>query len=122
MRSFSVSISPFAMAPPCLRSTRLAVHVPSQGRAHRTDTRPAVRRCCYSSAMALSFLAFAGALRKGSYNRKLCALAAEQAEARGAAVDRLDLHDLALPLYDGDVETSSGLPPGAVEMRRRIVA
>ena len=67
-------------------------------------------------------LAFAGALRKGSYNRKLIAIAAERARAHGAEVDLLDLAEVAMPLYDGDLEEASGLPPGAVEFRRRIAA
>jgi chromate reductase len=67
-------------------------------------------------------LAFAGALRKGSFNRKLVAVAAERARALGADVDLLDLAEVAMPLYDGDLEEASGLPPGAVEFRRRIAA
>src|SRR5262249_25094570 len=65
-------------------------------------------------------LAFGGALRKASFNRKLIALAAERARARGAEVDLLDLAALNMPLYDGDLEEASGLPPGAVELRRRM--
>jgi chromate reductase len=64
-------------------------------------------------------LAFAGALRKGSYNRQFIAVAAARARAHGAAVDLLDLADVAIPVYDGDLE-ASGLPPGVVEFRRRI--
>jgi chromate reductase, NAD(P)H dehydrogenase (quinone) len=67
-------------------------------------------------------LAFAGALRKGSFNRKLIALAVERARALGAEVDLLDLAELAMPVYDGDLEDASGLPKGAVEFRRRIAA
>jgi chromate reductase, NAD(P)H dehydrogenase (quinone) len=67
-------------------------------------------------------LAFAGSLRKASYNRKLIALATERARALGAEVDLLDLTDVTMPLYDGDLEAASGLPPGAVEFRRRIAA
>jgi len=65
-------------------------------------------------------LAFAGALRKGSFNRKLIALGAERAHAHGAEVDLLDLAEVMMPLYDGDLEAASGLPPGAVEFRRRL--
>jgi chromate reductase len=70
--------------------------------------------------MSVRVLAFAGALRKGSFNRKLSALAAERARARGAEVDLLDLHEVEMPLYDGDLEAEHGFPPGAVRFRERI--
>jgi chromate reductase len=57
--------------------------------------------------------AFAGSTRSGSYNKKLIALAAEAARDAGAEVTTIDLRDLELPLYDGDLEEASGLPPGA---------
>lgn len=72
--------------------------------------------------MPLPILAFAGSLRTGSYSKKLLALAAERARARGAEVDVLDLRDVAMPLYDADLEAATGLPPGAVELRRRAAA
>lgn len=55
-------------------------------------------------------------------NRKLIAVAAARAAAQGAEVDLLDLAEVPLPVYDGDLEDASGLPPGAVELRRRIAA
>lgn len=74
----------------------------------------------YAAPMSLHVLAFAGALRKGSFNRKLCTLAVERARALGAEVDHLDLADVTMPLYDGDLEAATGLPPGAMELRRRV--
>ena len=70
----------------------------------------------------MKVLAFAGSLRAGSYNKKLLAIAIEHLRARGAEVDLLDLHDVSMPHYDGDIETSSGLPGGARVMRDRIAA
>jgi chromate reductase, NAD(P)H dehydrogenase (quinone) len=72
-------------------------------------------------AMSLKVLAFAGALRKGSFNRKLIAIAARHAAAMGAEVDLLDLHEVAMPLYDGDVE-QEGMPAGSKALRERIAA
>ena len=60
-------------------------------------------------------------MRRDSFNRKLIALAVERARSEGAEVELLDLRDLALPLYDGDVE-AEGLPAGAVTMRAAIAA
>ncbi len=58
-------------------------------------------------------VAFAGSLRSGSFNKKLVAIAADAARAVGAEVTLVDLRDLALPLFDEDLETASGLPEGA---------
>ncbi len=58
-------------------------------------------------------LAFAGSTRTGSLNRKLIRVAAAAAERAGAEVTLLDLRDLALPLYDGDLEEREGIPEGA---------
>lgn len=58
-------------------------------------------------------LAFSGSARRDSWNRKLVSVAAEGARAAGAEVT---IHDFAadpLPLYDGDLESSGGLPESA---------
>ncbi len=66
--------------------------------------------------------ALCGSLRQGSHNRRLLRLAVRVAEARGAAVDAIDLRPLRLPPYDGDLEAAEGLPPGAGELKRRLGA
>lgn len=70
----------------------------------------------------MKILAFAASLRAQSLNRKLIAIAAEMARERGAEVDLADFHAFDMPLYDGDVEESSGLPAGAIELVKRIAA
>lgn len=67
-------------------------------------------------------LVFAGALRTGSLNRRLAALAATRLAAHGAEVDHADFRDFEMPIYDGDVESASGLPQGARELNRRVKA
>ncbi len=47
----------------------------------------------------------------------LVRLAAEDARAVGAEVQVVDLRDLGLPLYDGDLEAASGLPEGAKKLK-----
>jgi NAD(P)H-dependent FMN reductase len=54
-------------------------------------------------------LAFAGSLRQASFNRRLILELVAGAETAGAEVRLLDLHDYALPIYDGDIE-SAGMP------------
>jgi len=62
-------------------------------------------------------LVFAGSLRSGSYNKKLARVAAKYAEEAGADVTYLDLRDLDLPMYDGDLEDAHGLPEGAKKLK-----
>jgi chromate reductase len=69
----------------------------------------------------LKVLVFAASLRAGSLNRKLAALAARAAGDYGATVDRASMRDFDVPSYDGDDETSQGIPEGAQELRRRLL-
>ena len=62
-------------------------------------------------------LAFAGSTRADSHNRKLLNLAATAALDAGAAVTAIDLAELALPLYDGDLEATAGVPGGGRHLK-----
>jgi chromate reductase, NAD(P)H dehydrogenase (quinone) len=70
----------------------------------------------------MRLLAFAASLRAGSLNRKLLRSVVDAARAAGAEVDHADFREFEMPLYDGDIEQASGLPPGALLLRDRIVA
>jgi NAD(P)H-dependent FMN reductase len=70
----------------------------------------------------LKVLVFAASLRAESLNRKLAALAARVAEQHGATVDLASMRDFDVPSYDGDAETATGIPPGAQELQRRLLA
>lgn len=63
--------------------------------------------------MTPRILAFAGSLRTDSWNKKLVAQAAQAARDAGADVTLLDLRDLPMPIYDGDIEAKQGLPANA---------
>ena len=67
-------------------------------------------------------LAFAGSTRTDSYNKKLVKVAVEGARAAGAEVTYLDLRDLPMPLYDGDLELKEGLPPNAKKLKELFLA
>jgi len=61
-------------------------------------------------------LALAGSARRESFNRKLLAVTIEAVRGAGGEVTLLDLNELELPLYHGDLEEAQGLPPNAVKL------
>src|SRR6202034_2562452 len=69
---------------------------------------------------ALKILVIPGSLRTGSLNAKLAAVAAHQFAQAGVEVTRLSLADFPLPIYDGDLQTRSGVPKNAVDLKRMI--
>lgn len=66
-------------------------------------------------------LAFAGSLRKESYNKKLVKIAAKGAQEAGAEVTYLDLKDYPLPIYDQEIEDSQGLPQNALKLKELLL-
>jgi chromate reductase, NAD(P)H dehydrogenase (quinone) len=71
---------------------------------------------------ALKILVIPGSLRTGSLNTKLAAVAAHRLAQAGADVTRLSLADFPLPIYDGDLQTKSGVPKHAIDLKRMIGA
>jgi NAD(P)H-dependent FMN reductase len=61
-------------------------------------------------------LAFAGSARRDSLNRKFLAIAVGAAREAGGDVTLLDLNELVLPLYHGDLEDANGLPENAKKL------
>lgn len=70
--------------------------------------------------MTVSILAFAGSSRAGSLNQRLLAAAMGEVESLGAEVTHIDLRQLNMPLYDGDVEANDGLPEGAKRLQEAL--
>lgn len=66
--------------------------------------------------MKPKILAFAGSTRSDSLNKKLIRCATEMIE--GANITLIDLRDFSLPIYDGDLETSKGLPENAKKLKK----
>jgi NAD(P)H-dependent FMN reductase len=71
---------------------------------------------------ALKILVIPGSLRTGSLNAKLAAVAAHQFAQFGAEATKLSLADFPMPIYDGDLQTKSGVPKHAVDLKRLIGA
>lgn len=61
-------------------------------------------------------LAFSGSARRESFNKKLLAAVVEAVRAAGGEVTLVDLTDLPMPLYNGDLEDAEGMPPNALKM------
>jgi NAD(P)H-dependent FMN reductase len=66
-------------------------------------------------------LAFAGSLRKDSFNKKLIKIAADAARRAGAEVTLIDLKDYPMPIYDGDIEAASGIPENGLKLKKMFV-
>jgi NAD(P)H-dependent FMN reductase len=71
---------------------------------------------------ALKILVIPGSLRSGSLNARLAAAATREFALAGVEVTRISLGDFPLPIYDGDLQTKSGVPKNAVNLKRMIGA
>lgn len=73
-------------------------------------------------AAPLKLLLIAGSARHGALSVRLRDAARQAADQAGASTAVLDLRALALPVYDGDLEASQGVPMGAATLRDAIAA
>jgi chromate reductase, NAD(P)H dehydrogenase (quinone) len=71
---------------------------------------------------ALKILVIPGSLRTGSLNARLAATAAYEFARAGADVSRISLADFPLPIYDGDLQSKSGVPKHAVNLKRMMAS
>jgi chromate reductase, NAD(P)H dehydrogenase (quinone) len=71
---------------------------------------------------ALKILVIPGSLRSGSLNARLAAAAVYELAQAGADVTRISLDDFPLPIYDGDLQTKSGVPKNAINLKRMMSA
>lgn len=61
-------------------------------------------------------LAFSGSARRESLNARLLSNVVTAVRGAGGEVTVVDLRELAMPIYDGDLEDSAGLPAGAQKL------
>jgi NAD(P)H-dependent FMN reductase len=71
--------------------------------------------------MTPRILAFAGSIRRESFNKKLVRIAVEGARRAGAEVTLLDLKDFPLPLFDQDLETERGMPDNGTKLKKLFI-
>lgn len=69
----------------------------------------------------LRLLLLSGSVRQGSLTLRLAQAGGALARERGAEVRLFDLRGLDLPLYDGDIEASQGVPRGAHLLRDAVL-
>ena len=70
----------------------------------------------------MKILTFAGSLRTDSCNKKFAREALRLAKEAGAEGEFIDLKDYPMPVYDGDIETNSGIPETTVALGKKIAA
>jgi NAD(P)H-dependent FMN reductase len=68
------------------------------------------------------FLVFSASLRKDSFNKILANLAATILQTNGGVVDLAEMKDFDCPSYNTDVEITEGIPSGAIEFRKQLLA
>src|SRR6202162_5978272 len=71
---------------------------------------------------ALKILVTPGSLRSGSLNARLAQAAVYEFAQAGVEVTRISLADFPLPIYDGDLQSKSGVPKHAVNLKRMMSA
>ena len=65
-------------------------------------------------------LAFAGSLRKDSYNKRVVKTAIEGAKKAGAEVTYIDLKDYPMPIYDADEHAEKGFDENALAFQKLL--
>ena len=71
--------------------------------------------------MTPRILAFAGSLRRESFNKKLVPIAAKGARDAGAEVTLIGLEDFPLPLFDQDLEARQGMPENGMKLKQLFI-
>lgn len=69
----------------------------------------------------MKVLSFSGSTRGGSFNKKLVQEASCMAKNSEAVVKQIDLKNFPMPFYDGDLESTQGMPYYAKEFKRLMV-
>jgi len=64
------------------------------------------------TAESFKILAMSGSSREGSLTKKFLSFAVKKVRERGCFVNEIDLRSFDLPIYDGDLERTHGLPNG----------
>ncbi|MCB1898184.1 NADPH-dependent FMN reductase [Cognatazoarcus halotolerans] len=67
-------------------------------------------------------LVFAGSARREALSKRLLSACIRPLEAAGAQLNVVDLADYPAPLYNGDLEAESGIPPSMISLQQHLAA
>lgn len=71
----------------------------------------------------MKILTFGASLRKGSFNKQLIRVVVPiMQNFNGVEINHIDFADFRMPVYDGDLEVSEGLPESAQKLAQAIHA
>ena len=70
----------------------------------------------------MRILVFAGSLRKESLNYKLAEIISSKLQKIGVEVDLAKFREFEMPLFDGDLQATDGVPAGTQQLANRIGA
>ncbi len=73
------------------------------------------------SGEPVRILAFAGSTRSESLNKRLLSAVVGLVDPAAAEIEQIDLRDFPLPLYDGDLEETEGIPSNAMKLKDKFV-
>ncbi|MEK9685128.1 MAG: NAD(P)H-dependent oxidoreductase [Rhodospirillaceae bacterium] len=68
----------------------------------------------------MNILVWPGSLREGSLNRRLAEVIAGKLSHQGIGADLINFRDFEMPLYDGDLESSTGIPNSVSALAEKI--
>ena len=71
--------------------------------------------------MTAKLIFLSGSVRKESLNAKLAKAAADMAKENGADATYIDLNEYQMPIYNGDLEDSEGLPEKAIALKKLFI-
>ncbi len=68
----------------------------------------------------MKVLLFAASLRQESYNKKLIRIAANIVSSFSHDIDLCEFNDFPMPMYDGDLESSEGVPEAVQRLAKKF--
>lgn len=68
----------------------------------------------------MKILVWPGSLREQSLNRKLACLISKKLTAFNVEVDLIDFREYPMPLFDGDIQNTSGVPETTIGLAKKI--
>ena len=74
------------------------------------------------SVDTVKILALSGSTRTESLNKRLLAAVVALADPEKMDIEVIDLRDFPLPLYDGDLEVTEGVPQNAMALKEKFLA